>query len=244
MKIIIDGKTCEAQAGQYLLEIAGQNGIEIPALCHHRALSGQACCRLCIVEIEGKGGWRSVIVSCVYPIKEEITVYTRSEKIIRLRQSILALLKTSAPEAEGALPAYYLEYGVSNELPSSDEKKDKKCILCGLCVKACGELGNSAIQAVMRGVYKTVAPPFNEPPLDCIGCAACARVCPTNAVEYSDDYDSRTIWGKTFALTKCSDCGKPFATPDELEWLKKKLLDTELNLAYCPACKRRITVRA
>ena len=74
MKIIIDGKTCEAQAGQYILEIASQNGIEIPALCHHDALPGQACCRLCIVEIE-KDSWRSVVVSCVYPVKEVTNSY-------------------------------------------------------------------------------------------------------------------------------------------------------------------------
>ena len=244
MKIIIDGKTCEAQAGQYLMDIASQNGIEIPALCHHEALPGQACCRLCIVEIEFKDGWRSIVVSCVYPVKSEITVHTKSDKIVRLRRSILELLKIQAPEAEGAFPEYCREYGVSCEQPCSGEEKNKKCILCGLCVKACDELGNSAIQSVMRGVYKTVAPPFNEPPPDCIGCIACARICPTNAIEYTDDADSRTIWGRTFELAKCLECGKPFATPEEFEWLKNRLLDTELNLAYCPACKRRVGLKA
>jgi NADH dehydrogenase/NADH:ubiquinone oxidoreductase subunit G len=242
MKITIDGKTCEAGAGQYIMEIAGQNGIKIPSLCHHEALPGQACCRLCVVEIEDKSGRRSVVVSCVYPVKEAITVYTRSEKIIRLRRNILTLLKERAPEARGSLPEYCREYGVSDE-PIFDMAADEKCILYGLCVKACDELGNRAIQTTMRGTLKVVAPPFNEPPPACVGCSACARVCPANAISCTDDGDNRVIWGKTFALAKCSVCGKPYATTDELEWLKKKLLDTELNLSYCPQCRGRISVR-
>ena len=239
MKIIIDGKTCEAQAGQYIMEIAGQNGIEIPALCHHDALPGQACCRLCIVEIESKEAHRRVVVSCVYPVDKEITVFTRSENIVKLRKSILALLKAQAPHAEGAFPAYCLEYGVSIKRFHSCATRKNKCILCGLCTRACEELGNSSIRTVSRGTNKAVSTAFGEPSPNCIGCAACARVCPVNAIELLDEHNIRTIWGKTFSLIACADCGKPFATYEELEWLKDRILDAELNLSYCPTCRRR-----
>ena len=242
MKIVIDGKTCEAEAGQFLKEVARQNGIEIPSLCHHSALPGQACCRLCIVEIEDSSGNRSVVVSCVYPVKESITVYTSSEKIRRLRRTTLALLKERVPGLEGNLEAYCREYDVPDHSLRFNVKKDEKCVLCGLCVKACEELGNSAIQTVMRGIQKLVSPPFNEPSSACIGCASCARVCPTDAIECSSDDGKRTIWGKTFTLVKCAACKEPYATEDELKWLKAKLLDTELNLNYCPKCRGRISI--
>ena len=242
MKIIIDGKTCEAETGQFLLDIARQNGIEIPSLCHHGALPGQACCRLCIVEIEASNGWRSVVVSCVYPVKENISVYTSSEKITRLRKSVLSLLKERSPEFQGPLADYCSEYGVSGQGLRFNVKKDEKCILCGLCVKACDEMGTFAIQTVMRGIQKQVSPPFDEPSSVCIGCTACARVCPTHAIEYTNDDEKRIIWNKTFSLVKCAGCGKPYATEEELQWLKDKLLDTELNLAYCPKCRGCISI--
>ena len=241
MNITIDGITCQAQPGQFIMEAARRSNIDIPALCHHEALPGQACCRLCAVEIEDAGS-RFVVASCVYPVKEGITVYTNSEKIIRLRRTMLTLLKEHVPDAEGMLPAYYNEYGVSRDSAHS-AAKEEKCILCGLCVKACEELGIFAIQEIMRGIDKTVAPPFNEPSHSCTGCAACARVCPVNAIECTNNNDKRTIWGKTFTLVKCAACGEPYATADELKWLKERLLDTELNLDYCPKCRGRVSIQ-
>jgi NADH dehydrogenase/NADH:ubiquinone oxidoreductase subunit G len=70
MKIIIDGKICAAEPGQFLLEAARRNGIDIPSLCHHDALPGRGCCRLCIVELEDPAGNRSVDISCIYPVQE------------------------------------------------------------------------------------------------------------------------------------------------------------------------------
>jgi NADH dehydrogenase/NADH:ubiquinone oxidoreductase subunit G len=242
MKITIDGKTCETNAGEFLKETAFQNGIKIPSLCHHSALPGQGCCRLCIVEIEEPSGARSVVVSCVYPVRENIVVHTNSGRITRLRRSILAMLKERAPEAEGALVDYCLEYDVSSIDPLPGWKEDEKCILCGLCVKACDELGNSAIQTAKRGIDKLVTTPFDEPASACIGCAACAKVCPVSAIDCESDGDTRTIWNKTFALLRCTGCGEPYATAEELEWLKRRLLDTELNLSYCPRCRGRISI--
>ena len=51
MQLIIDDKRVEAKEGQTLLEVAQENGIEIPTLCHHEALEPRGACRLCIVEI-------------------------------------------------------------------------------------------------------------------------------------------------------------------------------------------------
>lgn len=35
--IVIDGKTCSAEHGEYLWDVAKRNGIEIPALCRSEA---------------------------------------------------------------------------------------------------------------------------------------------------------------------------------------------------------------
>lgn len=237
MNITIDGRTCTVQPNQLILEAARQNGIDIPTLCHHEALAGQACCRLCVVEVEDDKGRRSVVVSCTHPVHDGMIVHTASPKVMGLRRTVLALLHQRAPAAEGKLPEYCREYGVGDYGLRFNVDSNEKCILCGLCTKACDTLGNSAIATALRGVDKVVAPPFNDPPEDCIGCASCARVCPTSAIDCTDTRDTRTIWHKTFTLVKCAKCGKPYATKEELAWLKDKLLDTPLNLDLCPTCR-------
>lgn len=59
-EIVIDGKTCSAEHGEYLWDVAKRNGIEIPALCRSEAFpEHRASCRVCIVEVVArplKGG--------------------------------------------------------------------------------------------------------------------------------------------------------------------------------------------
>jgi len=151
MKVIIDGKECIAEAGEYILNVARRNGIEIPTLCHSDGLPGLGTCRLCIVEvIEGKR--RRVVTSCVFPITQEIEILTNSEKIRKMRKIILMLLSAEAPNSK-KLVELREEYGVS-EMKRFHVDNSEKCILCGLCVKACEEIGTNAISTVNRGITK------------------------------------------------------------------------------------------
>ena len=51
--LTIDGKDVSARAGQTILEVARENDIAIPTLCHLDGLSDVGACRLCLVEIKG-----------------------------------------------------------------------------------------------------------------------------------------------------------------------------------------------
>ena len=189
----------------------------------------------------------AIVVSCTYPAQEGQQVVTQSERIRGLRRTILSLLKEEAPLAEGVFIDYCAEYGVAGHGLEYSVNRYGKCILCGLCTKACEELGSCAIQNTMRGIDKLVAPPFNEPPADCIGCAACARVCPTGSIRCTEGRDDqgravRKIWGKTFELVRCASCGQPFATREQLDWLGSRLLEADLHHQYCPACRPRASL--
>jgi predicted molibdopterin-dependent oxidoreductase YjgC len=47
MKVIIDGKTIEAEENKTILELARENGIYIPSLCDHAELAPfSGCCVL------------------------------------------------------------------------------------------------------------------------------------------------------------------------------------------------------
>ena len=36
--LTIDGRELKAEKGQTILQVAGENGIDIPTLCHHEAV--------------------------------------------------------------------------------------------------------------------------------------------------------------------------------------------------------------
>jgi heterodisulfide reductase subunit A len=74
----LNGKTVQGKEGEYLLKVAEEHGVEIPTLCHHKALEPAGMCRLCTVEMH-YGGRVKHVTACNYPIWEgmEINRYGR-----------------------------------------------------------------------------------------------------------------------------------------------------------------------
>lgn len=234
MNITINGKSCECEKGEFILTVARRNGIIIPTLCHHDGFPGQGSCRLCIVEVdEGKGP--KVVVSCVYPVERECVVYTDSEKIRKQRGLILALLRKKAPESE-EIKGYAGIYGAP-EIARFVTEDNNKCVMCGLCVKACTSLSVGAISTVNRGITKEIATPYHEPSSACVGCKSCAYICPTGAIKVEETPDSRTIWGKTFKLVHCDLCGEVIGTEEEIAYAAKRAGNEPDML--CEHCRRK-----
>lgn len=237
MKVVIDDKTCEAEYGEYILAVAKRNGIDIPTLCHSDALPGLGSCRLCIVELV-EAQKTKVVASCIYPITRELEIRTDSYKIIRMRKTIMKLLLSRDPENE-YLNRIARQYGLQPlKLPKLSGKAEA-CILCGLCVKACEEMGANAISTAGRGTSKKISTPYDEPSAVCVGCGSCAAVCPTEAIEIEDKNGTRTIWGRTFELVKCERCGQYFAPKVYIEFMERKLGE-KLEGDYCSSCRKAI----
>jgi bidirectional [NiFe] hydrogenase diaphorase subunit len=176
--ITIDGKKMQVAEGATILEAARMFGIEIPTLCYHPVLSAHGSCRLCSVEILQRG-WSRIVVSCLYPAAEGLEVKTGSERVLRLRRSIIELLLARCPDSE-RIQDLAAELGVGRPRFAPD---DKECILCGLCVRVCHETSEKKLlNFVDRGFEKDVAAPFYETPAECIECGGCAYVCPTGAI--------------------------------------------------------------
>lgn len=237
MKIKIDGLFYEGNEGETLLELAKRNNINIPNLCHKKGFEGQGRCRLCMVEVTEKNKTK-VVSSCVYPIKNGIEVHTNSENILRLRKNIILLLLLKTPTNE-YIKKLAEEYEVTAPERYIDYRNIENCILCGLCVKACAKMGTSSISFVNRGTTKKVSTPYDDASKDCIGCGACAEVCPTKAIPISDEDGYRIIWNKKFQIIKCEICSKYYITKESLEFINNKT-GTEDEFEICDSCKKKI----
>jgi NADH dehydrogenase/NADH:ubiquinone oxidoreductase subunit G len=250
LKVAINDKNYEAEKGEYILEVCRRNNVIVPTLCHHDGIPGIGACRLCVVEVdEGRG--RQVVVSCVYPLNRDCGIFTESEKIREIRKTILSMLVTKAPEGDG-LASLCQTYGVEDDSRFTHSKPEGKspaekrlsssCVLCGLCAQACASIGSGAIASTGRGVGKKITTPYDEPSADCVGCASCALVCPTKAIEFSETETQRTIWGQKFNLIKCGVCGRPFATVQEYALALEKAEEDSLQVAkICEDCRKKKT---
>ena len=175
----IDGKEVSAREGMTVLEAAQGAGISIPTLCHHEKLEPFGGCRICIVEIEVRD-WTRLVVSCVYPVEENLLVRTRTEKIDRIRKTILELLLAHAPDAPG-LQELVQEYGADK---NRFEKDASFCIHCGLCVRYCAEVKKkNAVGFVDRGIRKEISFIPEISAKECWNCKECFPLCPTSYLQ-------------------------------------------------------------
>ena len=87
VKIIIDGKAVQAQAGQTILEAASDAGIYIPHLCYHKDLTPGGHCRVCTVKVNGKP-----INACTMIVGQGMVVESDTEELNEMRKNIIEML--------------------------------------------------------------------------------------------------------------------------------------------------------
>ena len=177
--IEIDGKEVGAREGMTVLEAARNAGISIPTLCHHEKLEPFGGCRICIVEVEVRG-WTRLVVSCVYPVAQNLVVRTRSDKIDRIRKMIVELLMAHAPDSP-ELQDLAKTYGADRD---RFEKEVSFCIHCGLCVRYCAEVKKkNAVGFIDRGIRKEISFIPEISAKECWDCKECFPLCPTSALQ-------------------------------------------------------------
>lgn len=91
VKIIIDGKEILADSNTSLLEIAKDNGINIPNMCHDPLVEVYGGCGLCTVEAEGIP---KLLRACATKPTDGMVIHTDSDRVKQSRKVALELLLT------------------------------------------------------------------------------------------------------------------------------------------------------
>lgn len=246
IRLTINNIAVEVEEGQSVLDAARAAGVGIPTLCHHPAVAPYGACRLCLVEVVVRGRSR-IVTSCCYPAREGLEVRTDTDRIVRVRRAVMELLLARAPKSE-PLRALAAEMGVAESRLPTVTHAERDCILCGLCVSVCREvIGAAAIAFVNRGVDRTVGAPFLESSEACLGCGACAAVCPMGTVElrwHESEIEVAPFHNRRPAML-CRECGTPITGQPMGEWIRYRLGD-DLGRAVdlCAACKRHVAAVA
>jgi bidirectional [NiFe] hydrogenase diaphorase subunit len=201
--LVIDEHEVSARAGQTILEVALENEIRIPTLCHLEGLSEIGACRLCLVEIKGSN---KLVPACLTTVQEGMEISTHSERLQRHRRTILELLfaernhicSVCVSNGTCELQSLSQELGLTHvRLPYRypDLQVDashirytvdhNRCVLCMRCVRVCAEIEGAHVWDVMgRGINATVITDLHAEwgHSNCTSCGKCVQVCPTGAL--------------------------------------------------------------
>jgi len=220
----IDGQAVTAHKGDTVLNAATAAGIHIPHLCDSPGLEPYSACRLCIVEIDGM---RGMPTSCSTPVKNGMVVRNDVDSVNRVRRMICEMLIADHPldclscsaNMNCNLQDVAAFLGIKDSRlrrmvrePIVDDSNPfyirdlSKCILCGLCTRACHELrGVGAIEVAGRGHESRVAASCDRPVLEspCTSCGECVDRCPVNALWAKNE----TLPPTATTITTCIYCG-------------------------------------
>ncbi len=238
--LTVNGRKVTVADGATLLDAARAAGVEVPTLCHFDGLEPWGGCRLCVVDLWRPGwdaDWFKMVTACNHPAEDGVKVLTDTERVLETRRVVLDLLLARCPDTP-LIRALAAEHGI-DETSYAVNPEPTDCILCGLCTRVCDHIGVSAIASVNRGWGREIAPPFGEPPPDCIGCLACAEICPTDCIPFTTSDRRREIWGKAFEMLRCPSCGRAHITVAQADHWAGTNGVPRTYFETCDACKRR-----
>ena len=86
--LFINGKEVEFTDEINILEVMRKNGFNVPTFCYRPDLKPFGACRMCVVEIEGRG----IQTSCTMPPESGLRIQTNTERTRRIRKTVLELL--------------------------------------------------------------------------------------------------------------------------------------------------------
>ncbi|QDU34121.1 NADH-quinone oxidoreductase chain 3 [Poriferisphaera corsica] len=222
-KLKIDGQECEFEGKKTVLQVAVENGIEIPHYCYHPSMSIVASCRICLAEVAQPNPRNDnkvelipkLVPTCQTPAADGMEVYVKSPKSVANQKAVMEYLLINHPldcpvcdqAGECSLQDYSYKYGRScsrfEETKIKQPKKDigtnvllysDRCIMCTRCVRFTREVsGTSELGVFGRGSSEQIDV-FPGKPLENELSGNVVDICPVGALLDKDFLMSMRVW--------------------------------------------------
>ena len=199
MKLTIDGRAVDVDAGATVLDAVNRLDLPLPQLCKDPDRAPLGACRTCLVHVEGM---RGVPAACHLPAREGMVVDTQHPDAVRVRRGVLDLtlsmltpsaarngfgqLGGAAERHELARPTWAPLHTAPTDATKSFFVLDREaCILCGRCAVACDDVQQiGAIALLGRGHATKVGVARDDVMAAsvCTSCGQCVATCPTGAL--------------------------------------------------------------
>jgi NADH-quinone oxidoreductase subunit G len=255
--VAIDGKRCEAEFGQTILEIARANSIYIPTMCYLTKVEPIASCRMCVVAVEGVEG---MILSCQEKATDGAVITTNNSEIYTQRQNIMKLYDVNHPlecgvcdkSGECDLQNKTMEFGIDRQdFTAKDQYRQVQnwgfisydpslCIMCEKCVHVCNEIVGDDVLAISVGGYNStiINTKLGE---ECSNCGECMSVCPVGALVSTDFKYSANAWELEKIPASCSHCSAACqmsyeVKPDSIANHQPKIYRVTNNYEFSSLC--------
>jgi NADH-quinone oxidoreductase subunit G len=221
--LTIDGQAFPYEGKKMILQVAQENGYEIPAYCYHPGLSIVASCRICLAEVAQPNPRNNnklelipkLMPTCQTPAADGMVVYTKSPKTVANQKAVMEYLLINHPldcpvcdqAGECSLQDYSFKYGRSESRFEEEKIKQPvkdigpnvklysdRCIMCSRCVRFTREVsGTSEIAVFGRGATEQIDV-FPGVPLANELSANVVDLCPVGALLDKDFLFTQRVW--------------------------------------------------
>jgi NADH-quinone oxidoreductase subunit G len=224
--LTINGQEVTAPKGELLIEACEMNGVYLPRFCHHRGLTPQASCRMCVVRVDNPK-IPKLQTACTMPVTDGMVVTTESQEVEETRSAMIEFLLSNHPvdcpvcDRAGECELQDQTYGFGEDRTRSQyaDKEDflerqispfiyndpQRCVTCKRCTRVCEEwMDENAITALNRG-SATIISSFGGW-VECSDCGNCVDVCPTGTLLHVPYKYVARPWDLKQTPTVCNFC--------------------------------------
>lgn len=225
--LVIDGKSLAVEEGRTILDIARENGIEIPHFCWHPKLSVSGNCRMCLVDVERSP---KLVISCATQATNGMVVQTASPRVLAARKAVMEFLLINhpldCPICDEAGECKLQDYAYAHSIGHSRFDEDKvhkpkrvelgphvmldteRCIMCSRCVRFCDEIAHKPqLTFTRRGDHVELAT-FPGEQLDNPYAMNVVDICPVGALTSRTFRFHARVWEMSATETVCPGCAR------------------------------------